>query len=116
MTGPQETEERSADGKTLILPAIPAGHDAPDATDLPVKLRRDDLRGAEQACLDLLDTLPVYMRVTDAHGGGETEIGRDDIERLREDGELLPYLTESREAWLRFEDGTSVTIRAHGLD
>ena len=48
--------------------------------------------------------------MTHAHGGSEAVYLRDELDRLHQDGTLVPIIRESREAWLAFR-GFSVTLR-----
>ena len=52
------------------------------------------------------------VRLTDEHGVEGGLVTLDQLTGGR--GELLGLLLGSREAWLRFSDGTSVTLRVHG--
>ncbi len=55
---------------------------------------------------------PHEVRLTDAHGGGESLLDGDKLSRLDGDGNLVPVLVESDEFWMAL-DGFSVTVKVH---
>lgn len=73
-----------------------------------------DLTVAERAVTRALSvTLPEFLRFTDRHGGGESEWSADEIRAAYNDDGLLSLFVDAEEVWMRYADGTSLTIRLH---